>query len=51
MHVKSFLAILMAMQLSVGMAAPSAIGIASAKGNFRIDNAAITGNGDRKSVV
>ena len=45
MHVKSFLAILMAMQLSVGMAAPSAIGIASAKGNFRIDNAAISGNG------
>ena len=45
MHMKSFLAILMAMQLSVGMSAPSAIGIASAKGNFRIDNAAISGNG------
>jgi hypothetical protein len=45
MHVKSFFAILLAMQLSVGMAAPSAIGIASAKGNFRIDNAAIAGNG------
>ena len=45
MHVKSFFAILLAMQLSVGMAAPSAIGIASAKGNFRIDNAAISGNG------
>jgi hypothetical protein len=45
MQVKSFLAILLAMQLSVGMAAPSAIGIASAKGNFRIDNAAIAGNG------
>lgn len=45
MQVKSFLAILMAMQLSVGMAAPSAIGVASAAGNFRIDNAAISGNG------
>jgi hypothetical protein len=45
MQVKSFLAILLAMQLSVGMAAPSAIGVASAKGNFRIDSAAIQGNG------
>ncbi len=45
MQVKSVLAIFLATQLSVGMAAPSAIGIASAKGNFRIDNAAIAGNG------
>lgn len=45
MQLKSFFAILLALQLSVGMAAPSAIGVASAKGNFRIDNAAITGNG------
>ncbi len=45
MQLKSFFAILMAMQLSLGLAAPSAIGIASAKGNFRIDNAAISGNG------
>jgi hypothetical protein len=45
MEFKSFLAILLALQLSVGMAAPSAIGVASAKGNFRIDNAAISGNG------
>ena len=45
MQVKSFFVILLAMQLSVGMVAPSAIGIASAKGNFRIDNAAIAGNG------
>ncbi len=45
MQMKSVLAILMVMQLSIGMAAASAIGIASAKGNFRIDNAAISGNG------
>ncbi len=45
MQLKSFFAIVMAMQLSQGFAAPSAIGIASAKGNFRIDNAAISGNG------
>lgn len=45
MNVKSFLAIVLAMQLSVGLAAPSAIGIATAKGGFRIDNAAVSGNG------
>lgn len=45
MNLQSFLAIVLAMQLSVGLAAPSAIGVATAKGNFRIDQASITGNG------
>jgi len=49
MNAKSFLAIVLAMQLSVGLAAPSAIGIATAKGGFRIDNAAVSGNGTLSS--
>lgn len=45
MNLQSFLATALAMQLSIGMAAPSAIGVATAKGNFRIDQAPVSGNG------
>ena len=45
MTLQVVLAIFLVMQLSMGMAAAPVIGVASAKGSFRIDNATVAGNG------
>jgi hypothetical protein len=45
MTVQASVAIILTVQLSVGMAASPVIGIATAKGSFRLDNAVVVGNG------
>jgi len=45
MTVQALVAVLLAAQLSLGMAASPVIGVATAKGSFRLDNASVAGNG------
>jgi len=45
MNMQVILSMLLVLQLSVAMAAAPVIGVATAKGSFRLDNAAVRGNG------
>jgi hypothetical protein len=45
MNVQILCALLLALNLAVGMAAAPVIGVATAKGSFKLDSAPVTGNG------
>jgi hypothetical protein len=45
MNMQVILSVMLVLQLFVAMAAAPVIGVATARGSFRLDNAAVTGNG------
>ena len=45
MNIQVILSLLLVLQLSVAMAAAPVIGVATVRGDFRLDNAAVNGNG------